>query len=402
MPIAINGSGSITGIVDVNVSGATTSGTINVSTDASTIRLTDTDTALSDGELSSQIEFYSSDSDAAGVKASIKAIGNGSLGNCDLAISTGTNTECLRIDSDGRLLVGTSDAYAATAGTDVPVLQSVSNVNPHFLAIRTTADGTPSHVVLGKTRGSAYQVVSDNDSIGLITFQAGDGTNLIRGAEIRAQVDGTPGANDMPGRLIFSTTADGASSPTERMRILSNGEFRIGQTSTSIPGLQNTTTGIGFEPHNGSIFLSRADSGCLFLNVNANSAIAYFSRSGNNVGSISVTTTGTNFNQSSDYRLKENVAPVIDGITRLQQLKPNRFNFIADPDKTFDGFIAHEVQSIVPEAITGEKDAVNEDGSIKPQGIDQSKLVPLLTAALQEAITRIETLETKVAALESA
>jgi hypothetical protein len=86
-----------------------------------------------------------------------------------------------------------------------------------------------------------------------------------------------------------------------------------------------------------------------------------------------------------------------DGITRLQQLKPSRFNFIADPAKTVDGFLAHEAQAVVPECVTGEKDAVDDDGNPVYQGIDQSKLVPLLTAALQEAIGRIETLEGMVA-----
>ena len=79
-----------------------------------------------------------------------------------------------------------------------------------------------------------------------------------------------------------------------------------------------------------------------------------------------------------------------------------RFNFITDADTTVDGFVAHEVSSIVPEAVTGEKDAVNEDGSIKPQGIDQAKLVPVLTKALQEAITKIEELETRIQTLENA
>ena len=79
-----------------------------------------------------------------------------------------------------------------------------------------------------------------------------------------------------------------------------------------------------------------------------------------------------------------------------------RFNFIADPDKTVDGFIAHEAQAVVPECVTGEKDVVDDDGNPIYQGIDQSKLVPLLTAALQETIARIETLEAAVAALQSA
>ena len=117
-------------------------------------------------------------------------------------------------------------------------------------------------------------------------------------------------------------------------------------------------------------------------------------------GSITTNGSATAYNTSSDYRLKENQVVISDGITRVKTLKPYRFNFKKDPTKTVDGFFAHEVTA-VPEAITGTKDATTEDGSIDPQGIDQSKLVPLLTAALQEAITKIETLETKVAALEA-
>ena len=118
-------------------------------------------------------------------------------------------------------------------------------------------------------------------------------------------------------------------------------------------------------------------------------------------GTIHISQSSTSYGTSSDYRLKENQVNISDGITRLKQLKPYRFNFKKYPDTTVDGFFAHEVTPTVPEAITGDKDATNSDGSIKPQNIDQSKLVPLLTAALQEAITKIETLETKVAALEA-
>ena len=120
-----------------------------------------------------------------------------------------------------------------------------------------------------------------------------------------------------------------------------------------------------------------------------------FTRNGSEVGSIVLSTTATTYNTSSDYRLKENEVAISDGITRLKTLKPYRFNFKIDSSKTVDGFFAHEVTPAVPEAITGEKDGA------EMQGIDQSKLVPLLTAALQEAIAKIETLETKVAALES-
>ena len=88
-------------------------------------------------------------------------------------------------------------------------------------------------------------------------------------------------------------------------------------------------------------------------------------------------------------------------IDRVKALAPKRFNFIADADTTVDGFLAHEAQTVVPEAVTGTKDKVDDDDNPVMQGIDQSKLVPLLTGALQEAIAEIETLKTKVAALEA-
>ena len=97
---------------------------------------------------------------------------------------------------------------------------------------------------------------------------------------------------------------------------------------------------------------------------------------------------------------KENIINISDGISRVKQLEPKRFNFIIDTDTTVDGFLAHEAATVVPEAVTGEYNAVDEDNNPVYQQIDQSKLVPLLTAALKEAITKIETLETKVAALE--
>ena len=121
----------------------------------------------------------------------------------------------------------------------------------------------------------------------------------------------------------------------------------------------------------------------------------------NTIGSISHNSTSTSYNTSSDYRLKENATAISDGITRLKTLKPYRFNFKVTPKETVDGFFAHEVTA-VPEAITGTKDQVDADDNIDPQSIDQSKLVPLLTAALQEAVAKIETLETKVTALEAA
>ena len=111
------------------------------------------------------------------------------------------------------------------------------------------------------------------------------------------------------------------------------------------------------------------------------------------IGSITGAASSVAYNTSSDYRLKENVDYTWDATTRLKQLKPARFNFIADADMTVDGFLAHEVSSIVPEAITGEKDAIDSEGNPEYQGIDQSKLVPLLVKTIQELEARITALE---------
>jgi len=112
-------------------------------------------------------------------------------------------------------------------------------------------------------------------------------------------------------------------------------------------------------------------------------------------GKITTTTNTTTYTTSSDYRLKENIIPISDSISRINQLKPSRFNFIQEPNKIVDGFIAHEVQEIVPEAIVGEKDEVDKDGNPVHQGIDQAKLVPLLVAAIQELEARVKELENK-------
>ena len=154
----------------------------------------------------------------------------------------------------------------------------------------------------------------------------------------------------------------------------------------------------------GAGFESAADSR-MILNLSTTTTssrnVVVFRNPNNAVGTINTSGTTTGYNTSSDYRLKENVVTDWDATTRLKQLKPSRFNFKADKDTTVDGFLAHEVSSVVPVAITGEKDAVDKDGNPEYQGIDQSKLVPLLTKALQEAVAKIETLEAKVTALES-
>jgi hypothetical protein len=151
--------------------------------------------------------------------------------------------------------------------------------------------------------------------------------------------------------------------------------------------------------------------------VSAAATLMVFYNINGPVGTITTSGSSTAYNTSSDYRLKENVVPMQDALQRITQLKPSRFNFIADDSVVVDGFIAHEVQDVVPEAISGEKDAMrdeeyevtpavlDDDGNeITPavmdtrsvpeyQGIDQSKLVPLLVGAIHELTARLEALE---------
>jgi hypothetical protein len=118
------------------------------------------------------------------------------------------------------------------------------------------------------------------------------------------------------------------------------------------------------------------------------------------VGSITTSTSATSYVTSSDYRLKNMIAPMVGALAKLALLKPVTYKWNADGSDG-QGFIAHELQTVIPDCVSGEKDALDTDGSIKPQGVDYGKITPLLTAALQEAIAKIEMLEVRLALLES-
>jgi hypothetical protein len=185
------------------------------------------------------------------------------------------------------------------------------------------------------------------------------------------------GVVDITGSIYAKASVTFTSSAYENLQLTDGGFVNAAGSATTTAGFESTINSTSTRYH------------LVFTNPNGV------------VGSISTNASATAYNTSSDYRLKENVVPLTGAVDRLNQLQVHRFNFIADPDKTVDGFLAHEAQEIVPECVTGEKDEVDEDDNPVYQGIDQSKLVPLLTAALQEAIAEIASLKDRVTALEA-
>ena len=192
----------------------------------------------------------------------------------------------------------------------------------------------------------------------------------------------------------------------ERMRVASDGKVNIGGSSGL--GSKFVVRDTGFDVF--GVYCNSESHGTIAtikggISGTPQSTLTFISFQRNDGGTRGSITANTNvgvaYNTTSDYRLKENIVAISDGITRLKTLKPSRFNWKEDTSITVDGFLAHEVTA-VPEAITGTKDEVDENDKPVYQSIDQSKLVPLLTAALQEAVAKIEVLETKVAALEAA
>jgi len=310
--------------------------------------------------------------------------------------SSVSTSEVMRIDSSGRLLVGTSTDFDS-------YLNQVSSTSGSLLSLRRT-NSNPGSIKLSS--GASGDNVGNNGQLGYLRWYGFHTSTDYEAARISAEVDGTPGAGDMPGRIVLSTTADGAASPTERMRVTSGGGVYVNSTST--PALGTELFGVAANSSGlttAAAFANNVNTApTLFIANSSNTTNTYHVRfasgsSGNTRGEIYYNGSQLVYATSSDYRLKENVEPLARGVDLIKQLRPVSYRWIESQQEDI-GFIAHEVQEVFPNAVGGEKDAVDEDGKILPQTYDPSKLVPLLTAALQEAIARIETLEAAVAALE--
>ena len=349
--------------------------------------------------------------------------GNLSFGDNDKAIfGAGSDLQIYHDGSYSRIHdEGTGSLILQTNGTNVSINSTGKNmgiftkdgsVDLYYDGVKKLATTSTGVDITGTLTSdgltvdtNTLHVDSTNNRVGISTsspdvkFHVSGGNARIAGTEasgsfidINASNTGSDGA-----LLGVSYYGSGSYGPlkftvggSERMRIDSSGRtlLRTSSVFDNAYTLQvqviGSTGGIIIEPE-----------------ANNYTAMRFNNASGTQVGDIVGGASSTSYNTSSDYRLKENVTDVTDGITRVKQLEPKRFNFIADPDTTVDGFLAHEAQTVVPEAVTGTHNEVDDDGNAVMQGIDQSKLVPLLTAALKESIAKIETLETEMTSVKA-
>ena len=361
-----------------------------------------------------------------------------------LLFNTNVSNERMRLDSSGRLLVAKTTTAFGTVGHTIWNDGShdlTASAIPPIQANRLTSDGdiialykasskvgsignSGTNFIIQQSNASGVVQIKNHDSTEDIEFGQ-DYFRIKQGGAERFKIDSSGNLIKNGGGLISSNgTADtlvisgsnavntggnitlegNAASDasqikfkngsTEVMRVAGGNVFLGKSASNNLAGIQLTSDGQGY--------FVRDSAAVLLLNrLGSDGTVVQFYNDSNGAGSISVSGSSTAYNTSSDYRLKTDVQPMVGASERVQALNPVNFEWVADGTRV-DGFLAHEAATVVPEAIYGSKDAVDADGNAVMQGIDQSKLVPLLTAALREALTEITALKARVTALEGA
>jgi hypothetical protein len=310
-------------------------------------------------------------------------------------IAFGTNNaERARIDSSGRLLVGTSSGRAVGFSSLQAPVQVETTTAAAYTAVNHTNGANGCYVSIAKTRGTsagAVTAVQNNDELGAIRISGSDGTGFVVGAQIIAEVDGTPGTNDLPTRLMFSTTADGGSSPTERMRIASNGQIGSFAADGSPSYTIRNATGAG----TATVFIQGLYSAT--GTTSGGTASVYVFTNGN------IQNTNNSYGAISDIKLKENIVDANSQWDDLKALQVRNYNFKEGQTHTQIGLVAQEAELVSPGLVSESPDR-DEDGNdfgTVTKSVNYSVLYMKAVKALQEAMERIETLEAKVAALET-
>ena len=325
--------------------------------------------------------------------------GSGKCGVSDIIFRTtatpgtaNSASERARIDSSGRLLVGTSSSNSTF---DSAVQIAGTGANSTQLISRFVANSNGPRLYISKSRGSTVgtnTIVASGDELGSIEFRGANGSGYDAAASITALVDGTPGSNnDMPGRLVFSTTADGASSPTERTRITNAGAFYHFSASSDTIAVASTKAA-GTTDY----FFTGGYSSSGPMNFGTNSLRIY--TNGN------VQNTNNSYTAISDAKLKENIIDANSQWADLKALRVRNYNLKEGQTHRQIGLIAQEVEPISPGLVyeSPDRDAEGNDLGTVTKSVNYSVLYMKAVKALQEAMERIETLEAEVAALKGA
>jgi hypothetical protein len=350
------------------------------------------------------------------------------------------NTQRMTIDSSGDVGIGMTSPQrkfeVSTANAEMSHFGQIAGTNGHYTGITL---GYREDNTNYRKAGIIQEQIGDGAARGHLHLcvDTGADNNSIDTADSKLMIHGTSGnvgiGTTSPGRVLEVSHSANSHTPVLRLSGMSTSAYSGGlswysgygpketaemhSTASGSNGGEwwlnvrnqnsNTQTTVMAVNNVGRLRLNGVSAACSgAFNVmgevgNSYDAIQFYHNSATLVGRIRTAASSTSYNTSSDYRLKENVDYTWDATTRLKQLKPARFNFIADDTNTLvDGFLAHEVSSVVPEAITGTKDAVDGEGNPDYQGIDQSKLVPLLVKGMQEQQALIESLTARIATLE--
>ena len=330
---------------------------------------------------------------AAGVGPLARALASSSGATGTLTFSTAAATTLIEracIDPSGRLLIGTStarDNFFNTSGLGgLLQVEGANNSARRLISnVYGTAGAAGPLLCFGKHRGNSVgdnTVVQSGDECGVFSFQGSDGTQFVEAAQIGAYVDGTPGADNMPGRLVFSTTADGAASPTARMII--NRASRTRFFGTRDLAIDCETSGsvsiFGLNPGGAG--------GALRLGCNTKTV--------DPTSGVSLSENATSFGTFSDERIKTNLVPIENGLDKVGTLRAVTGRYTQDPEETRRSFlIAQDVQQVLPEAVYAEVD------EMQTLNLRYTEVIPLLVAALKESKERIEQLESAVATLQA-